>query len=763
MKLGEFFFELFNLAFLLGKTILLSIYFIYTCFICIFCLKMKLKSIQRRWIFLVLFALGILFVFFLGRKFDGEKHSRNWNFVPNGVSYFRKGLDVSWGTRLVYQISYDKYEQTYKGRDAELAAIKKEIENILFKQIGKRISSLGVADAKVYKQMVGDKVYINVDIGGVSDLDQAKELIGKTVELEFRLPFKGEVTADIKLAREKIAATLLKDLIANPTKFKSLSENKGSESIVYSHWTGITLNQLPVMLKENADILDKTKNGEIFDQLIKWTYTYTQTPTQSGQVTLTPIEGFGILKLNEKKSIDNAMITVADVNTLAKKLKLTVNTEEKISKESLSQSEKKEKNYVYNQEILGSGADAYKVKVAFISAIGTGSEWVLATVKEQIKTSDSFSGAALLMNGWKTAEEIKATIPSFDENSTEDVKVYKELNYNYVVYTEQKKANNEYVYSSTVVKNIPENFETELKTKTLYDIEFVFTQDHEPWTLAKTANGKILNGAYFKYANAGSSSLGESVVEIHFNDEGKQIFCDITNENVDKQMAIFVGGELKTDPVIRTKICWGTAQISGNYTPETAKELSDELNDGALPAPLILLQEEKVSPVLGDNALKHALLAGLVGVVAIFVFMFVLYGWRRAVISLTVLLMFLLVLGFFMKFTDYALSLSAIAAIILSLGMAVDANILIFERMNEESKKSDNMDSVITNAYERSWLAIRDGQVSTFLIAFLLFQMGSGLFKGFGTTLIVTVLITLLVNVPLTKELLMFFYKKKKK
>ncbi len=249
-------------------------------------------------------------------------------------------------------------------------------------------------------------------------------------------------------------------------------------------------------------------------------------------------------------------------------------------------------------------------------------------------------------------------------------------------------------------------------------------------------------------------------MEINFNDEGKQVFCDITNENVGRQMAIFVGGKLMTNPVIRSKICGGTAQISGDYTPESAKQLSEDLNDGALPAPLILLQEEKINPLLGENALRNALLAGLVGIIAIFVFILVLYGFKKACVSLLVLIMFLLVLGLFMKVVDYALSLSALAAVILSVGMAVDANILIFERMKEEVANGKKTHAVIDTAYERSWSAIKDGNVSTGIIAFLLMTMGNSIFKGFGSMLIVTVLITLLVNVPLTKILLKLFYKK---
>jgi protein-export membrane protein SecD len=225
-------------------------------------------------------------------------------------------------------------------------------------------------------------------------------------------------------------------------------------------------------------------------------------------------------------------------------------------------------------------------------------------------------------------------------------------------------------------------------------------------------------------------------------------------------MAIFVWWNLLTSPVIRSKICGWTAQIDWSFTPDSAKELVDALNDGALPAPLVLMQEEKISPTLGSNALTWALVAAAIGILAIFLLMLFMYGWKQALVTLSVLISFMVVLWLFMKLVDYALSLSWIAAVVLSIWMAVDANILIYERMREEKLKWKTIHSAIDTAYDRSRPAIRDGNISTGLIALLLFMLGSNMFKWFGTMLMVTVLLTLFVNVPLTKMLLRVAYKK---
>lgn len=134
-------------------------------------------------------------------------------------------------------------------------------------------------------------------------------------------------------------------------------------------------------------------------------------------------------------------------------------------------------------------------------------------------------------------------------------------------------------------------------TATLYAFEDVFVQDRETWIPA-TDGQNILNGAYFKFANTSSSEMGEPVVVINLDDKGKEVFCNITQNNINKPMAIFVGGNLLTAPNIQTKICGGTAQIDGSFTTESAKALSNALNEGTLPAPLILMQEEKISPSL---------------------------------------------------------------------------------------------------------------------------------------------------------------------
>lgn len=180
-----------------------------------------------------------------------------------------------------------------------------------------------------------------------------------------------------------------------------------------------------------------------------------------------------------------------------------------------------------------------------------------------------------------------------------------------------------------------------------------------------------------------------------------------------------------------------------------------------MPVPLLLVQEEKVSPSLGENAFRGALIATLVGVLAIILYIFFIYGWRKAFVTILTMLFYFTILLAIIKLIDYALSLSGIAAIILSIGMAIDANILIFERMNEEVKEGKTFKSAISTAEKRSWSAIRDGQISTLLIGILLFAYGINIFKGFGSMIVLTALLTLFLNVPFIIETLYLTYHKK--
>lgn len=284
----------------------------------------------------------------------------------------------------------------------------------------------------------------------------------------------------------------------------------------------------------------------------------------------------------------------------------------------------------------------------------------------------------------------------------------------------------------------------------------IFVPERPQWIVAVDPSTKeILNGAFFSYASTTVSQTWKPVVTITFDDKGKQIFCNLTKAYVNKQMAIFVWGQLLTAPNINEPICAWEAQIDGQFTAASARELAEWLNEWALPAPLILSQEEKISAVLWDTAMQWAITAAVVALGLILIMLLVMYEWRLALLGFVVLVAYAVYLLAVFKIIDYAFSLSGIAAIILSLGMGIDANILIFERLKEELKTGRSWLSAVETAYERSRAAILDGNVTTLLIFMVLFFMGMSIFKWFWLAWLFTWWLILLVLAPLTKQLLL--------
>ena len=365
-------------------------------------------NISKKTVFLALFIVSLVIIFFVGRSFDPQTGTRSLVFTPNGLSQFRKGLDVSGGTRLVYKISYDKYEKVYTN-PTELSAVEKTIETIIMKNIDNRISKLGVSDYKAYIQTLDNQNYIVVEIGGIADLDQAKELIGKTLELEFKLQSKEPVTTTTIAARKQLATQVMNEINKNPNDIQKLLQGRQSENIYYNIFTGNILNQLPDMYKNNPKLLDTAEVGKLYG-LVDGTYTtiYQQSENALTAGTGVALKGFTMYRLLAKKE---------------------------------------------GKDLSGNAA-------------------------------------------------------------------------------------------------------------TIYAFEDVFVQDRE--TRVPATDGKnILNGAYFKFANASASEMGEPVVVINLDEAGKEVFCNVTQANIGKPMAIFVGGNLLTAPNIQSKICGGTAEING--------------------------------------------------------------------------------------------------------------------------------------------------------------------------------------------------------
>lgn len=268
-------------------------------------------------------------------------------------------------------------------------------------------------------------------------------------------------------------------------------------------------------------------------------------------------------------------------------------------------------------------------------------------------------------------------------------------------------------------------------------------------------NGRYVTGAQLDV----QSTSGQPAVALAFNSEGAEIFEKLTEANVGRPLAIFLDNALISAPVVQEKISGGQAQITG-VTLEEAKQLVQRFNAGALPAPIKLIDQLTVDPTLGSNSLKMAIWAGFIGTLLVILFMIGYYRKLGIFASLALIIYIALTLGVF-KLIPITLTLAGLAGFILTIGMAVDANILIFERVREELKRGLSHTTALREGFRRAWPSIRDSNTSTIITAVILYFFTSSFVQGFALTLLVGVLISMFSAITTTRLFLLVFMKDK--
>ena len=253
-------------------------------------------------------------------------------------------------------------------------------------------------------------------------------------------------------------------------------------------------------------------------------------------------------------------------------------------------------------------------------------------------------------------------------------------------------------------------------------------------------------------------NTGKPQVQLVFSSEGTKKFADITKRNVNKLVAIVLDDIVIEAPRVNEPILTGNAVISGSFALDQAKTLTTQLNAGALPVPLSVLEQRVIGPTLGIESLKKSLFAGIIGFIIIILFMCVLYGRLGVLASIALFIYSLIVLAIFKisNITPYGitLTLSGIAGFILSIGMAVDANILIFERIKEERRLGKREEVAIELGFTRAWSSIRDSNVSTLITSVILYQFGTGVVRGFALVLAIGVLVSMFSAIVVTRTFL---------
>lgn len=733
----------------------------------------------------VALIVALYLIFFTWRSTNPDTWVTQWQwFTTQGIQSFRLGMDVSWWVRLTYKVDFSKYENQYTSK-LEFDTVKKNALTIIKKQIDKRVSVLWVSDYQAYTKSIDDKDYMIVELWWVHSLEQAKEIIWKTVELEFKVAYDEAKNwvADMKAQRKKMAESLLTQINENPANFAQLWQAKESDDIYYQSFTNTSLKDMPLFFTQNDAMFTRMQSGQISsltEGLFETTYWY----GENGELEEKNLQGYTLVKFGSRVVESLETIDLAKLQSLSSTLWYKLNTDDQSTdlwiaswtitynatnktvshNNGESFSDQKAFNaeiYVYVKEsLLGKSVEE-------VNAINASSQLIENSVISALNSWNEVivSWVELLTDGRISEDNLLSAIPTFAWTDTDTIKSFEGTQWQFIVKVNSQKEKTDKLYTISTVSGVEakdyDAFAKKLKEEVKLTLETIFVKDSPSWVPAvDPTTNQILNGAFFERSRLDTSQWYPTVA-IDFDDVWKGIFCRISKEYTQKQVAIFVWGQLQTSPTIQEAICGWTAVINWSYDVKEARDLVDSLNEWALPAPLLLANEEKVSAVLWERALTASLLSWALWVLAIFCMLILMYWPRKWMVGALVLVAFLIYLMAFLKIIDYALSLSGIAAIILSLWMGIDANILIFERVREELASWKKINSAIETWYERSRSPIFDGNFSTMFIALFLMLWGIWVFKGFGSLMVLTTLIILLVNVPLTKELLHLFLNNK--
>lgn len=294
---------------------------------------------------------------------------------------------------------------------------------------------------------------------------------------------------------------------------------------------------------------------------------------------------------------------------------------------------------------------------------------------------------------------------------------------------------------------------------TVYSIARIFVKTKQPIDIVPPSEQwkeTGLSGKQLKRTEVSQDTrTGQVQVALQFNDEGTKLFADITTRSTGHLVAIFLDGTPVSIPRVNEPILNGSAVISGSFSIQEAKLLAQRLNSGALPVPVDLISQQKVGATLGAESMQKSLLAGIYGLIAVLLYMILYYRLPGFLASIALCIYTLLTLALF-KLIGVTLTLSGMAGFILSIGMAVDANVLIFERLKEELRDGRSLKSAAEEAFIRAWPSIRDSNITTLISCFFMVWMGTGFVQGFAVTLAIGVLVSMFSAIVLTRTIMRF-------
>lgn len=639
------------------------------------------KTIFRRALWLVALGLLSLVIIFpqayvrgigaaesvLGVKLDRLKTDRP----------FVLGLDLQGGTRLEYEADTASIPEAER-REA-LQGVRDVIE--------RRVNSIGVAEPLIQVTQAGDAWRVGVELAGIRDVNEAKDLIGKTPILEFKVPSNEparELTADEqkRLTDEQAAA-----------------QNRANALLAEAKKPGVDFEKL---VKEKTEITARKENGGETGFMLgkeEWNAVYQELR-------------------NEPVGLVNRVVNAGKTLVIAKvEERKQVNTEAEGSHILISWAGAERSTSTSTKEQARAQIEKIKKEVTVQNFTEKARQYSM-----EPGAKESGGDLGWFQKGGGLVESFETPYFAQKVGTISDI-IETPFGY-HLIYKKDERA----IY--------------DVRARVL-EVKRLVKEDIVPsdgWAATKLT-GKQLKTARVDF----SQQTGQVMVALEFNDEGRDLFAKLTREQRGNYIGIFVDGELIRAPQVSEEIPSGQAVIT-NMGLEEARELARNMQAGALPIPIQLISQQTIGPSLGADSLQASLMAGLIGFVLVALFMVLIYRVPGLVAILALALYAGISLAVF-KLIPVTLTLAGLAGFILSLGIAVDANVLAFERLKEEWRLGKTLTAALEDAFRRAWPSIRDGHVTVLISCAVLYGFSSSLIRGFAVTLAIGVLISLFTAV----------------
>ncbi len=650
------------------------------------------KTIMTRlgWLVVLFLAAGSLSYPAPANWVVGQVNNATGFKIPTIQKPFVLGLDLQGGTSLEYQADVSKIG-TAEQRDA-MSGVRDVIE--------RRVNSLGVSEPVVQVTQTNNAWRVNVELAGIRDVNQAIKLIGETPILEFKerstdKPRDLTTEEQAKMtALNAEALTRAKDILAEAKKpgtdFAELAKNK-------------TENPTRKLDGGDTGVLTAATIGGSPDLQNLIDTIGTLAPGSIYENVVETDASYIVVKMEEKKdgpkevSAHHLLVSYKGAQG-----GLSTRTKE----------EAKAKIDGIKKEITLENFDA-----------------LVAKNSDEPNATSTFGDL-----GWfKTGSMVeKFETPAFAQ-ATGTISEVIETEFGYhLIWKKDERLTKE-----------PRLRMIEIKKSVATDFVPV-----DPWK-ATALTGKQLQSAKVDF----DQRSGSVQVALQFDDAGSKLFAELTKKHVGEQVAIFLDGNVLSAPTVQQEILGGRAVITGNFTVEEGQLLARRLQAGALPVPISLVAQQSVGPTLGADSVTKSVTAGLWGFLFVAIFMIVIYR-LPGIVSIIALGLYAAIMAALFKIIPITLTLSGIAGFILSLGIAVDANVLIFERMKEELKLGKALGPALEDAFRRAWPSIRDGHVTVLISCTVLFWFSSSIIKGFALTLGVGMVTSLFTAVVTTRTMM---------